>query len=135
VLTAENVILALKVAVLAVTVLLAASLAALALGRYRLHGRINIAVFVLTLAALLGLEVVARLLEPDLFREYFDRTDSWTALYVHLGFSLPAAATLVAMLFTGLSRRRALHVGLGVCFLVLWAGTLITGVFFLPHAP
>jgi ABC-type glycerol-3-phosphate transport system permease component len=135
VLTAETVILTLKVAVLAVTVLLAASLTALAFGRYRLHGRINIAVFVLTLTALLGLEVIARLLEPDLFRDYLDRNDAWTALTVHLAFSMPAAVMLFAMLFTGLRHRRNLHVGLGIFFLVLWTGTLVTGVFFLPHTP
>ena len=53
------VILVLKVAVVAVTVLLAGSLVALACGRYRLHGRINIAFFALTLAALVGLELIA----------------------------------------------------------------------------
>jgi ABC-type glycerol-3-phosphate transport system permease component len=135
VLTAETVILTLKVAVIAVTLLLVASLAALAFGRYRLHGRINIAVFVLTLTALLGLEVIARLLEPDLFRDYLDRNDAWGALTVHLSFSMPAAVMLFAMLFTGLRRHRNLHVVLGVFFLVLWTGTLVTGVFFLPHTP
>ena len=131
-LTAENVLLALKVAVAAVTVLLVASLLALARGKYRLHGRINTVFFVLTLTALLGLEVVVRLLRPDLFGAYFDRTDSWQALYIHLAFSLPAALLLVAMLFTGYARRRSLHIGLGIVFLVLWTGTFITGIFFLP---
>jgi hypothetical protein len=133
VLTAENVILTLKVAVVAVTLLLLGSLAALLVGRYRLHGRLNLAVFILTIAALLGLEGIARLLAPDLFRDYFDKTDAWTALYVHLSFSMPAAAVLCVMLYTGLRHRRALHVPLGFCFLALWAGTLITGLFFLPH--
>jgi hypothetical protein len=133
VLTAETIILTLKVAVVAVTLLLAASLTALARGRYRLHGRINVAVFVLTLTALLGLEGVARLVRPGLFQEYFDRADAWTAFYVHLSFSAPAAAVLVLMLYTGLRHRRALHISLGICFLALWTGTLITGLFFLPH--
>jgi ribose/xylose/arabinose/galactoside ABC-type transport system permease subunit len=130
---AEHVILALKVAVVAVTLLLAGSLAALARRRYRLHGRLNLAVFVLTLTALLVLEGIARVLNPGQFEEYFDRTEAWTALYVHLSFSLPAAVVLCVMLYTGLRHRRALHIPLGVCFLVLWTGTLITGVFFLPH--
>jgi hypothetical protein len=133
-LTAANVILALKVAVLAVTALLLASLLALARGRYRLHGRINVAVFVLTLAALLGLEGVARVLRPDMFRDHFERTNAWTALYVHLGFAVPAALVLCAQLATGLRHRRRLHIGLGVCFLALWIGTVVTGVFFLPHS-
>ena len=50
-LTGPNVILTLKVAVAAVTVLLLASLVALARGQYRLHGRINLVFFTLTLAA------------------------------------------------------------------------------------
>lgn len=132
-LTAENVILTLKIAVGAVTVLLLASLLALARGNYRLHGRINVAFFVLTLAALLGLEVIARVLSPALFGDHFDRTDAWTELYVHLGFSLPAAVLLPLMLVTGRRRSRNLHVALGLLFLVLWTGTFITGIFFLPH--
>lgn len=132
-LTAETVILTLKVAVSAVTVLLIASLLALWRGYPRWHGRINIAVFVLTLVALLGLEVLARLMNPTMFNEFFDRTDAWTALYVHLAFSLPAAALLIVMLVTGLRRNINLHYPIGLVFLVLWAGTFITGVFFLPH--
>jgi hypothetical protein len=132
-LTAESAILVLKVAVIAVTALILASLAALARGRYRLHGRINRVVFALTLAALLGLEGLARLASPGAFREYFDRTGAWGALYVHLSFAVPTAAVLGVMLYTGLRHRRRLHVALGLGFLVLWAGTLITGVFFLPH--
>jgi hypothetical protein len=134
VLTAENLILTLKVAVAAVTLLLLASLAALARGRYRLHGWLNRVVFGLTLAALLGLEGAARFAIPDLIRDFFDRTDAWGALYVHLCFSLPAAVALCVMLYTGLSHRRAVHVPLGIGFLALWTGTVITGLFFLPHA-
>jgi hypothetical protein len=132
VLSAENVILTLKAAVILVTALLLASLAALASGRYRLHGQINRAVFGLTLAALLGLEGLARLVSPGLFQEYFDRTDAWAAFYTHLAFAVPTAVVLCVMLYTGLHHRRALHIALGVGFLVLWTGTLITGVFFLP---
>jgi hypothetical protein len=133
VLTAENVILTLKIAVIAVTLLFLGALAALAGGNYRLHGRINLAFCVLTLAALLGLEVVARLVDPDLFKEYFDRTGAWNALYVHLCFSVPSALVLPLMLYTGLRGLRTLHLALAVLFVVLWTGTFVTGVFFLPH--
>ena len=105
-LTAGNVILALKIAVSAVTVLLLTSLVALLRGNIRLHGRINTVFFVLTITALVGLEVVARILQPDLFNQFFDDTKAWTALYVHLSFSLPAAVLLPFMLYTGWRRKR-----------------------------
>jgi uncharacterized membrane protein len=127
------IILVLKVAVALVTVLLAGSLIALARGNYRLHGRINTVVFVLTLVALLGLEVVARLLEPELFSQYLEQRDATQALRVHLGFSMPAALLLFFMLGTGRAHRRYLHIGLGIVFLALWTGTFITGIFYLPH--
>jgi hypothetical protein len=130
--TAGTVILILKVAVSAVTILLVASLLALWRGRPRLHGRINIAVFVLTMSALLGLEVLARIVNPGVFNDHFDRTEAWTALYIHLAFSMPAAAMLVVMLITGLRRNIRVHYALGMVFLILWTGTFITGVFFLP---
>jgi hypothetical protein len=133
VLTAENVILTLKVAVIGVTLLFLSSLVALIRGNYQLHGRINLVFCVLTLAALLGLEVVARLVNPDLFKEHFNRTQAWDALYVHLSFSVPAALVLPFMLYTGLRGLRGLHLALAVFFVVLWIGTFITGVFFLPH--
>lgn len=130
---AGTIILTLKIAVGAVTILLILSLAALWRGNYRLHGRINIAFFILTLTALVGLELIARLIAPDLFRDYFDDRQAWTALWVHLCFSLPSALLLLFMLPTGWRRRRKLHIGLGLVFLVFWTGTLISGVFFLPH--
>jgi hypothetical protein len=133
VLNAGYIILALKVAVVAVTLLLLCSFAALAKGNYWLHGRINMVFFVLTLIALMGLEVVARILNPTLFADYFKAHDAMGALGVHLAFSMPAALLLPFMLATGLARRRKWHVGLGLVFLVLWTGTFITGVFFLPH--
>jgi uncharacterized membrane protein YozB (DUF420 family) len=133
VLTAENVILTLKVAVIAVTLLFLSSLAALARGNYRLHGRINLAFCMLTLAALFGLEVVARLVDPDLFKDHFSRTRTWDAFYVHLCFSVPSALMLPLMLYTGLRGLRGLHLALAGVFVVLWTGTFITGVFFLPH--
>jgi uncharacterized membrane protein YozB (DUF420 family) len=131
VLTGPNVILALKVAVAAVTVVFLTSLVALARGHYRLHGRLNVAFFGLTVAALLALEVVVRLLDPRLF-DYFDERTRFL-LSVHLAFALPAAGLMGAMLVTGLTRRRDLHLFLAGAFSVLWAGTFLTGIFFLPH--
>src|SRR5262245_8593257 len=112
----ENVILTLKAAVVAVTILPAASLTALARGNYRLHGNINKVFFALTLAALFGLEVVIRLVNPGLFQDYFDRTGAWTTLQIHLSFSMPAALLLLAMLYTGLKRWRRVHIALGLLF-------------------
>lgn len=129
--TGWQAILLLKVAVVAVTLLLLASLVALALGKIRLHGRINIAFFILTLSALLGLELLVRAIDPRIF-DYFDEATR-RALSIHLAFSLPSAALLPAMLFTGLTHRRRLHLTLAAVFAVLWTGTFITGVFFLPH--
>ena len=128
-LTGPHVILTLKVAVLAVTCLFLASLIALARGDYRLHGRINLTFFSLTATALLGLEVIARLIDPDLFN-YFNE-EQRRALSIHLCFSMPAALIMPVMLFTGLSHRRRLHLTLAAIFGVLWAGTFVTGIFFL----
>src|SRR5262249_7040038 len=128
-----NVILALKVSVGAVTLLLLASLTALWFGKYRLHGRINLVFFVLTLTALVSLELLVRVVNPQMFDYFDDATRRW--LYVHLGFSLPAAVLLPAMLFTGLTHRRQAHLTLACLFAVLWTGTVITGIFFLPHTP
>jgi uncharacterized membrane protein YozB (DUF420 family) len=125
------VILTLKVAVIAVTLLFLTSLVALYRGNYRLHGRINIAFFSLTAAALVALEVMVRIINPDVF-EYFDR-ETRVVLRVHLCFSLPAAAVMGAMLYTGLTHRRETHLYLAGVFTILWIGTFITGVFFLPH--
>jgi uncharacterized membrane protein YozB (DUF420 family) len=133
VLTGPNVILALKVAVVAVTVLLLASLVALARGNYRLHGRINLAFFTLTLVALLGFEAVIRIIEPDIFQYIMGNEALRKSLNIHLCFAVPSALLLPAMLYTGLTHRRNVHIALAVLFSVLWAGTFVTGVFFLPH--
>jgi hypothetical protein len=127
------VILILKIAVAAVTVLWLASLIALALGKTRLHGRINIAFFVLTLAALIGLEAIVRLISPGIFDNYFRDRNAETAMVVHLCFSVPSAVLLFFMLFTGLKHKRNWHIAAGVLWSVLWTGTFITGIFFLPH--
>ena len=130
-LTGPNVILALQVAVAAVTVLLVASLVALAGGRVRLHGRINLAFFVLTLAAVLGLEVVIRILEPTVFDDIRDNPTLARNLNIHLCFSVPSLLLMPVMLYTGLKRRRTAHLILAAIFGVAWAGTFITGIFYL----
>jgi uncharacterized membrane protein YozB (DUF420 family) len=135
VLTGPNVILVLKLAVLAVTFLFLSSLLALSRGNTRLHGRINILFFILTVTALVGLEVVARLVDPDLF-QYFDADPELKRmLSIHLCFSLPSAAVMPFMLYTGLTHRRRVHLSLAVVFSILWTGTFVTGVFYLPHTP
>ncbi len=132
-LTGPNVILALKIAVTAVTVLLLASLVALARGQYRLHGRINVVFFTLTLAAVLGLELVVRVVNPEVF-DYIARDPALhRALNIHLCFSVPSALLMPAMLYTGLTGRRRVHLRLAFLFGLLWTGTFVTGVFFLPH--
>ena len=126
-----NVILILKTAVAAVTVILLASLTCLVFRRYRWHGRLNIVFFALTLGAVLGLEAVIRLVNPHLF-DYFD-ADMRYNMAIHLGFSIPSAVLLPFMLFTGLRHYRGHYYVLGPLFLLCWAGTFVTGIFFLPN--
>jgi uncharacterized membrane protein YozB (DUF420 family) len=135
-LTPPDIILTLKVAVVAVTLLLLTSLAALARGNYRLHGRINVVFFTLSLAAVLGLELASRVLLPESFDAYVrDQPGMRQALTTHLWFSVPATFLMPAMLYTGLRRNRRVHLALASVFGVLWIGTFITGIFFLPHSP
>jgi uncharacterized membrane protein YozB (DUF420 family) len=133
VLSGTHVILGLKIAVTAVTVLLLASLIALALGKQRLHGRINIAFFTLTVAALVVFEIVIRILNPDAFVYIYGNAGLRYALNIHLCFAVPSALMMPVMLYTGLSHRRTIHLILAGLFAVLWMGTFVTGVFFLPH--
>jgi hypothetical protein len=126
-----DVILALKISVGGVTVLLLASLVALAAGSPRWHGRINTVFFALVAATVIGFEVVIRFIVPNLTAAF--TADEREALSVHLGFSVPATVLLPAMLFTGRRRWKTAHVALAVVFLTLWAGTVVTGLFFLPH--
>jgi uncharacterized membrane protein YozB (DUF420 family) len=133
VLTGPNVILTLKVAVGAVTVLLLASLIALYRGQYRLHGRINLVFFMLTLAAVLGLELVVRVIDPSVFDYIRNDAPLYRALNIHLCFSVPSALMMPLMLYTGLTRRRKVHLALACVFALLWTGTFVTGIFFLPH--
>ena len=130
-LTGPNVILTLKIAVAAVTVLLVASLVALAGGKVRLHGRINLAFFILTLAAVLGLEVVIRFIDPEVFEYIRSKPDLARNLRIHLCFSVPSLLLMPAMLYTGLKRLRRVHLTLAAIFGIAWVGTFITGIFFL----
>ena len=125
----SEIILALKILVTAVTMLLAASLIALAAGQPRLHGRINTVFFALTMATVAGFETLLQFVDV---KSAFD-AQTREALRVHLYFSVPAAILLPAMFLSGIKRRKKLHVSLAVVFLSLWIGTFVTGVFFLPH--
>ncbi|HET6575783.1 MAG TPA: DUF420 domain-containing protein [Fimbriiglobus sp.] len=128
--TGPEIILTLKVLVTAVTVLFVAAVAAILAGRKRLHGRLNTAFFVLTMSTVLGFELLLRL-GTDVTASFSD--EARQALRVHLGFAVPAAAVMPVMLWSGLTGRRRLHLSLAGLFTVLWAGTFVTGVFFLPH--
>lgn len=132
-LTGPNVILALKIAVSAMTLLLLLSLLALAKGNYRLHGWINVVFFTLTLVTIVGFEAIIQYLEPSIFNYVKERPELRQALNIHLCFSVPAALLMPAMLYTGLTHRRQVHLTLAVLFGTLWLGTVITGVFWLPH--
>ena len=121
----------LKIAVGAVTLLLIASLAALGLGRKRWHGRINICFFALTMTTVLGFEVIVRFVNPDFTAAFTEQ--QLQSLYVHLCFSIPAAIVLPFMLFSG-TTHRSWQVKLACLFSVLWLGTFVTGIFFLPHS-
>jgi uncharacterized membrane protein YozB (DUF420 family) len=131
--TGPQVILALKIAVGAVTVLLLAALVAIACGRRWLHGRINMVFFALTITALILFEGVTRLLNPDIFNYYDEPGNELMRrmLHIHLCFSVPSALLLPFMLFTGLRRYRRVHLTLAAIFCILWTVTFITGIFFL----
>ncbi|MFO0802965.1 MAG: hypothetical protein U0791_07555 [Gemmataceae bacterium] len=124
-----DIILTLKVLVTAVTILLAASVVALVLGQPRWHGRINTVFFALTMATVLGFELLLQFV--DVKSAFDDATRE--SLRVHLRFAVPSALLLPAMLFTGRTRRKTLHLALSVLFTACWIGTFVTGVFFLPH--
>ncbi len=134
-LTGPNVIMTLKIAVAAVTLLLAWSLIAVARRQYRLHGRINLAFFILTLAAVLGLEVVIRFSQPSVFDYIRDNPTLDRSLKIHLCFAVPSLLLMPVMLYTGLTHRRSVHLTLAALFGICWAGTFVTGIFFLPTTP
>jgi hypothetical protein len=131
VLTGPDVILILKVAVGAVSIILAASIVALLRKNFRLHGRLNLVFMILTLAAVFGLEFLIRVHDPNMF-DYFDDTTR-RIMAIHLCFSVPAAVLLPIMYFTGKTGRRYTHFTLAAVFAVCWTGTFITGIFYLPH--
>lgn len=130
-LSPEIVILSLKIAVSAVTVLLISSLVALAAGSPRWHGRINTLFFGLTVLTVLGFEIIIRFVQPNLTASF--SPEQREALNIHLCFSVPAALLLPPMLYTGTRRYKSAHIALAIVFSFLWTGTVITGVFFLPH--
>ncbi|HEY3789883.1 MAG TPA: DUF420 domain-containing protein [Urbifossiella sp.] len=124
-----EIILTLKILVTVVTVLLIASLYALAAGRPKLHGQINTVFFVLTMATVAGFETLLQFVD---IKSAFDPATR-EALRIHLYFSIPSAILLPVIFLTGIKRKKQLHLALSVVFLALWTGTFITGVFFLPH--
>lgn len=132
--TGSLVILVLKIAVFSVSLLLLASVVALVRGRISLHGRINVVFFALTMATVIVFEILVRT-KPELFEYIRDNPALRDALNTHLCFSIPSAILMPFMLYTGLSRKRTIHLLLAVIFGVLWIGTFITGIFFLPVTP
>jgi FtsH-binding integral membrane protein len=127
-LTGPQIVLTLKVLVVAVTVLLIASLVALALKRPRLHGRINTAFFALTMLTVVAFEGLLQFV--DVSATFSD--EARAALRTHLWFSVPSALVLPFMLATGKMRLKKAHLALSAVFVVLWTGTVITGLG-LPH--
>jgi hypothetical protein len=127
--TGPQIILTLKVLVASVTVLFIASLLALIAKRPQLHGRINTLFFTLTMLTVLGFEALLQFV--DVSTTFGD--EARRALRVHLYFAVPSALLLPLMLITGKTHRRSTHVAFGVLFGIMWAGTFVTGVFFLPH--
>jgi uncharacterized membrane protein YozB (DUF420 family) len=128
--TGPTIILALKIAVSAVTLILLAALWALARGNYRLHGRLNLLFFVLTVSAVIAFETLLQL-GADV-KGHMNEAQL-LALNIHLCFAGPLPVVMGVMLFTGLKHHRRTHIGLSIVFSILWLGTLVTGVFFLPH--
>jgi uncharacterized membrane protein YozB (DUF420 family) len=72
-----------------------------------------------------------RFLEPRLF----DYLRDSRIFFIHLCFSVPALLLMPAMLYTGLSHRRGIHLTIAALFGVCWVGTFVTGIFFLPLPP
>ncbi|MCX7664292.1 MAG: hypothetical protein N2112_01950 [Gemmataceae bacterium] len=129
-LTPANVILGLKIAVGAVTLIFLASTISILLKKKKLHGLLNTIFFALTMTAVIAFEVIIRFILPDLTAQF--SPEAKRALGIHLFFSIPSALLLPAMLWTGKKHHR-LHVPLAVVFSTLWIGTVVTGIFFLPH--
>jgi uncharacterized membrane protein YozB (DUF420 family) len=128
--TGPTIILALKIAVSAVSLILIAALIALARGNYRLHGRLNLLFFVLTVSAVIAFETLLQL-GADV-KGHMNESQL-LALNIHLCFAGPLPVVMGVMLYTGLKHHRRVHIGLSILFSVLWLGMFVTGVFFLPH--
>jgi uncharacterized membrane protein YozB (DUF420 family) len=126
--TGPTIIFALKLAVAAVTLILLAALYALWRGNYRLHGRLNLLFFVLTVSAVIAFETLLQLGAE--VKAHMDESQL-LALKVHLCFAGPLPVVMGIMLYTGLQHYRRVHIGLSVLFSILWLGTFVTGVFFL----
>lgn len=76
-----------------------------------------------------------RVLWPHLSAEFLDPNGPVRRpLRTHLLFAVPAAAVLPVMMYSGGSRRGLLHRGTAGVFVVLWAGTFVTGIFLLPSS-
>ena len=129
-LSGPQIILTLKVLVVVVSVLFAAAVVSIALGRKKLHGRINTAFFILTMTTVVGFEVLLRFF-VDVKATFSE--EARQALHVHLYFAIPSAVLLPVMMFLALKHWVKLHVACGILFTYVWIGTFITGVFFLPH--
>ncbi len=128
--TGPEIILTLKLLVATVTVLFVSSLVALLLKRPRLHGQINTVFFVLTMLTVVGFEILLQFV--DVSATFND--EARHALRIHLWFAVPSALLLPVMLFTGKTRRKTVHIAFGIAFAIMWMGTFVTGIFFLPHA-
>ena len=96
-LTGPQIILTLKVLVVAVTLLLLASLVALACRRPRLHGQINTVFFILTLLTVAIFELLLQWIDVS---ATFDEA-ARQALRTHLWFAVPSAVLLPAMFISG----------------------------------
>ena len=129
-LSGPQILLLLKVLVTTVTVIFAAALWAIATGRKKLHGRLNTLFFALTMTTVVGFELLIRF-GTDMSSAFTDAERQ--ALRVHLCFAIPSAVLLPAMLLSGAKRWKKLHLVCGTLFTLLWIGTFITGVFFIPH--
>jgi len=129
-LTGPQIILTLKVLVVAVSLLFAAAIVAIASGRKKLHGRINTAFFILTMTTVVGFELLLRFF-VDVSATFSE--EARQSLRIHLCFAIPSAILLPVMMLSGIARLVKLHVCCAVLFTLVWIGTFVTGVFFLPH--
>ena len=79
-----------------------------------------------------GLEAIQQesIMQPDLIvlDVNLPTLDGWEVCR-----RIKARRSVPVMLLTGKTGRRGVHVAFGVAFGILWAGTFVTGVFFLPH--